>query len=184
MSNVIRSVGNGNVISNCVQSGTNGESQTISIGRGHAEINGKHYTYPSSASVSCINDELYVDGKLWAPDEPGKANDNSAFPNYSVKIVFGDTPGSFSIEASESLSIHGNVAGNITTRGDVVVKGDVGSGIETRGNVTVRGNVAGNITTRGNVEVGGDVTGSIETKANVSCGDVGGSIKASKVTTL
>lgn len=65
-----------------------------------------------------------------------------------------------------NIEVDGDVHGNITTNGDVLVKGSC-KNIDTNGSVEVGGNVEGNIDTNGNVNCHGNIKGDIDTNGNI-----------------
>lgn len=62
-------------------------------------------------------------------------------------------------------------------RGSVTVNGDVKGEVDAAGSVNVKGNVGGKVDASGNVQCG-DVNGSVDAGGNVMCGKISGNVDA------
>lgn len=99
-------------------------------------INGKSISVQGN-NISIVNNKVYVDGKLV---EEGLTGD--------VKITFeGELA---NLDSSASVTVNGNVKGDIDASGSVTVYGDVGGDVDASGSVTC-GNVGGDVDASGSV---------------------------------
>lgn len=93
--------------------------------------------------------------------------------NHKVIIVNGSVIECSEVQDCISIEVQGNV-GRIDTLGSVSVTGNVDGDINTQGSVTVGGSCE-SINTQGSVKCG-DVNGDIHTMGSVNCGNVSGDI--------
>lgn len=122
-------------------------------------INGNVIEVPDDASISVVGNQVLINGKSGVHTSFSSSEIN--FSN-DLKIEIVGSPLNIHAERG-SVSVKGNVAGNIDCNGSVSC-GDVKGSIDCNGSINC-GNVGGNI------DAGG----------SVNCGDVGGDIDASTV---
>ncbi len=127
------------------QTSTKTPSNNIKASMGTIVVNGKTYY---GKSVSVINDQVYIDGKL--------ASEEKYTGIVEVKIT-----GDVSLVKSDApVTIEGNVTGDVTSGGYVSCK-----------------NVTGNVKASGYISCD-DVKGNASAGGFLDCGNIGGDAKA------
>ena len=100
-------------------------------------INGRRINAPDGANISIINNKVYINGKL----SEEYSNDIKEDKEIIIKVE-GNTG---NINASNRVTIKGNVNGDIDAGNSVEVSGDVNGDIDAGNSVNVKGTVKGNI---------------------------------------
>ena len=129
----------------------------------YVTINGKRIIVPDG-SVSIINDKVFVNGKEYLQSgDLEKATEIRVVINGTLELL----------ETSKSISLTGDIKGNVTALGSINcdrIGGDVYSG----GSVSCD-NVGGNVFSDGSVSCD-DVGGNVTSRGSVSCDTVKGKI--------
>ncbi len=119
-------------------------------------INNKRIEVPNGSSISVINNEVYVDGKLWV-DKDSMSDIAKENPQITIKIE-GDVG---SLTSSGSVEVSGKVNGDISAKGSVTC-GDVSGSVSAGSLVKVNGNVGHDVDAGSYAEIRGDVYGDID----------------------
>jgi len=115
-------------------------------------INGKSFT-SMSGSVSVINGRVFIDGKEVSGEE------GQVSGVVEIRVLEGQIQ---NLRSDASITVEGDVQGNV----DAGVSASVG------------GSVGGQVEAGGSAKVGGSVGGSVAAGGSVNCGDVAGNVDA------
>ncbi len=111
-------------------------------------VNGTTVEVPDGSNVSVVDGQVIVNNR-----------DNVKFSGDLKIEVIG---GLISLKAERgSVTVNGDVKGDVDAAGSVSVKGSVGGTVDASGSVTC-----------------GDVNGNVDASGNVMCGKVGGGVDA------
>ena len=112
-------------------------------------VNGTTVEAPDGCSVSVVNGQIIIN------DEPAEVS----FSNELKIEVIG---GLINLKTERgSVTVHGDVQGQVNANGSVKVDGNVGGKVDANGAVTCR-----------------DVKGNVDAGGSVQCGNVGGDVDA------
>lgn len=123
-------------------------------------IGGKRLTYEGN-NVTIRNGTVMVDGKVVTGGEKTEG------------LVIEKIEGATNIEAYESLTIHGNVQGDVDARKSLSC-GDVEGDVRADSSVNC-GDINGDLYANGSANCG-DVGGNVNAGRSVNCGDVRGKV--------
>ena len=89
---------------------------------GKVVVNGRVYNTPDGASVSVINNKVYVDGKLY--------EDFSENKEKNIKITIEGDIQAVKVDCGD-ITVHGNANSVTGVNGDIKINGDVAGNVKT-----------------------------------------------------
>ncbi len=89
---------------------------------GIVNVNGRVYHTPDNASVSVINNKVYVDGKLY--------EDFSENKEKNIKITIEGDIQTVKLDCGD-ITVHGNANSVTNVNGDIKINGDVAGNVKT-----------------------------------------------------